>query len=67
MRIALLRDVYGVEHDDPRVVKSALAIIELGKELMVNFGHINWYVCIISIHSGRFHRHPALSQSKLGS
>lgn len=44
MRIALLRDVYGVEDDDERVVASALAIVELGKELMVNFGHINWSV-----------------------
>ena len=41
-RIRLLREVFGVPMDDPRVQASVAAIIEVGVELLVRFGRITW-------------------------
>lgn len=42
MRIALLRDVLGLDQDDEKVVSSARAIIELARELDAEYGPLNW-------------------------
>jgi hypothetical protein len=43
MRIALLRDVLGLDHTDDRVISSAHAIIELARELDFEKGPtMNW-------------------------
>lgn len=42
MRIAVLRDVFQVREDDPRVRASASAIVELCKELAALSSRINW-------------------------
>lgn len=44
MRIWILRNVFSVEGDDERVIAAVKAIVELGKELIAQYGIINWFV-----------------------
>jgi hypothetical protein len=42
IRIRLLREVFGVDRDDPRVQTSCASIVELGVESLSLFGRITW-------------------------
>lgn len=42
IRIRLLRELFGIPREDPRVQKSAASIIELGVEVLSLFGRITW-------------------------
>ncbi|KAK1925264.1 fungal-specific transcription factor domain-containing protein [Papiliotrema laurentii] len=49
IRIRLLRELFGVPRDDPRVQTSCAAIIELGVEVLSLFGRITWFTWPIII------------------
>lgn len=42
IRIRLLREVFAVDRDDPRVQTSCASIVELGVESLSLFGRITW-------------------------
>lgn len=42
MTIRLLRYVFGVDRDDPRVYRAALAILELAVEMVVQYRTMVW-------------------------
>lgn len=49
IRIRLLRELFGVPRDDPRVQTSCAAIIELGVEVLSLFGRITWYADLFAV------------------